>query len=397
MELKAGYRQTEEGVIPEDWEVAAIVDLNPFVTSGSRGWAAFYSNRGSPFIRITNLSRESIGLDLSDLKLVKLPTVTAEGIRTQLQIHDILISITADIGIIGYVSAEVPRPAYINQHIALVRFDQDRTNGRFVGYFLASEGPQKLFRAFTDIGAKTGMNLLTVQKIRLALPPLPEQHAIAAALSDVDALISALDKLIAKKRDIKQAAMQQLLTGKKRLPGFSGEWEVLDFHQVFRKLGAKDSQIQTHEYADHGSYPVVDQGKSLAVAYSDKSEKVVRCPPEGIIVFGDHTRIVKFIDFDFLVGADGTQLLTTNGDYSAKFFYYQLSVKEIPSTGYNRHFKFLRGMSFLSPLLPEQQAVATVLSDMDAEIAALEQRRDKTRALKQGMMQELLTGRIRLT
>jgi len=118
MVVKPGYKQTEVGVIPEDWEVAAIADLNPFVTSGSRGWAAFYSDRGAPFIRITNLSRESIDLDLSDLKFVNLPTVTAEGIRTQLQVHDILISITADIGIVGYVSTEVPQPAYINQHIA---------------------------------------------------------------------------------------------------------------------------------------------------------------------------------------------------------------------------------------------------------------------------------------
>jgi type I restriction enzyme, S subunit len=122
-ELKPCYKQTEVGVIPEKWEVKQIGDLQPFVTSGSRGWATFYSDRGAPFIRITNLSRASIYLDLEDLRLVNLPKNDSEAARTQLQDGDILISITADIGIIGYVSARVSKPAYINQHIALVRLD----------------------------------------------------------------------------------------------------------------------------------------------------------------------------------------------------------------------------------------------------------------------------------
>ncbi|MCX6875288.1 MAG: hypothetical protein NTW21_16000 [Verrucomicrobia bacterium] len=167
------YKQTEVGVIPEEWEVARLGDLKPFVTSGSRGWASYYSERGALFVRITNLSRASIFLDLTDCKFVKLPPEAREGVRTQLNEHDVLISITADIGIAGYVDASVPSPAYINQHIALVRFDPSKTSGRFVSYFLASEKPQKLFRAATDTGAKAGMSLLTVQKIQTALPPSP--------------------------------------------------------------------------------------------------------------------------------------------------------------------------------------------------------------------------------
>lgn len=227
MELKPSYKLTEVGVIPEDWEAKQIGELKPFVTSGSRGWAAFYSDRGSVFIRITNLSRNYIYLDLGDMRFVNLRKDDVEAVRTQLQDGDVLVSITADIGIIGYVSKKVPKPAYINQHIALVRFVSTKTSAKFVSYFLASERPQKLFRALTDSGAKAGMNLTTVQQIRLALPPtLAEQHAIAEALSDADALIESLEQLIAKKRAVKQGAMQELLTGKRRLPGFSGEWEV---------------------------------------------------------------------------------------------------------------------------------------------------------------------------
>lgn len=156
MEVKPGYKQTEVGMIPEDWEVKQISDFQPFVTSGSRGWAAFYSDRGSPFIRITNLSRSSIYLDLEDLRFVELPANDSESARTQLQHGDVLISITADIGLIGYVSSTVPKSAYINQHIALVRFDSSEISPKFVAYFLATENSQKLFRALTDWGRRRG-------------------------------------------------------------------------------------------------------------------------------------------------------------------------------------------------------------------------------------------------
>src|SRR5437870_1436498 len=130
MELKPGYKSTEFGVIPEDWEIKSIGDLRSVVTSGSRGWASYYSESGSLFVRITNLSRETIYLDLTDAKFVRLPPEATEGTRTQLNENDVLISITADIGIVGYVDSRVPAPAYINQHIALVRFNAARVCGK---------------------------------------------------------------------------------------------------------------------------------------------------------------------------------------------------------------------------------------------------------------------------
>jgi len=165
MELKAGYKQTEVGMIPEDWSVKELGDFDPFVTSGSRGWADYYSKFGDPFIRITNLSREWLYPSLDDLRFVSLPTTNSEGARTQLRDGDLLISITADIGIIGYVDARIPKPAYINQHIALARIDASVVNSKYTGYFLASANGQALFRALTDSGAKAGMNLSTVRKI----------------------------------------------------------------------------------------------------------------------------------------------------------------------------------------------------------------------------------------
>ena len=103
--------------------------------------------------------------------------------------------------------------------------------------------------------------------------------------------------------------MQQLLTGKTRLSGFSGAWETKQFDELFKRLNGNSHKIQTSEYSFNGLHPVIDQGQDTIVGYSDQTEKLFKCPTGGVIVFGDHTRIVKFVDVDFLIGADGTQLL----------------------------------------------------------------------------------------
>ncbi|GAB3471575.1 restriction endonuclease subunit S [Azotobacter salinestris] len=189
-ESRPQFRFPEFRTQPE-WDALRIAELKPFVTSGSRGWAAYYANHGSLFVRITNLSRDSISLDLTDSKFVNLPSGASEGVRTQLRTHDILISITADIGIVGYVDDNVPSPAYINQHIALVRFENTNVCSKFVAYFLASDAAQRSFRSSTDNGTKAGMNLIGVQSMPLLLPTLPEQQRIASFLSSLDSQISA--------------------------------------------------------------------------------------------------------------------------------------------------------------------------------------------------------------
>jgi type I restriction enzyme S subunit len=193
-----------------EWEAKRIVDLNPFVTSGSRGWAEYYAGHGSIFVRITNLSRESIYLDLTDSKYVNLPPEATEGVRTQLKLHDVLISVTADIGMIGYIDEAVPSPAYINQHIALARFDPKSVSGKFVAYYLASDEAQSRFRAATDNGTKAGMNLSAVQNLSLQLPSPAEQQRIAACLTALDARIAAESAKVNALKLHKKGLMQQL-------------------------------------------------------------------------------------------------------------------------------------------------------------------------------------------
>lgn len=415
MGVMPGYKQTELGVLPEDWTVQRIGELQPFVTSGSRGWAGFYSEYGSPFIRITNLSRESIYPDLKDLRFVRLPSNDSEGARTQLHDGDVLISITADIGIVGYVTKQMPKPAYINQHIALIRFNPSQTSSRFVSYFLASHKPQKNFRALTDSGAKAGMNLATVQQLKVALPTaLHEQEAIAEALSDADALIESLEQLLAKKRQINQGAMQELLTGKKRLPGFVDEWRS-------RRLGELASMASGGTPST--SIPQHYEGSIPWVSISDMTNagKVIRSTERCLSPLGFSNSAAQMFPVGTVLYAmyaslgecsiAGVELCTsqailgirTRKDLDPEFLYHWLrsqrsSVKAMGQQGTQANLNkgMVQAFRLEVPDLYEQRAISAVLSDMDTELATLETKLTKARQLKQGMMQELLTGRIRL-
>ena len=388
-EVPVGYKRTEVGVIPQDWQVSTIgaefrVQLGKMLDAAK--------NAGVPKPYIGNRSVQWGQIDVCDIDTV--PMTLADLQQFRLRSGDLLVCEGGEIGRAAIWDEPIPECYYQK---ALHRL---RPTRRYDVYLMMS-----LLQLWASTGylanyvTQTSIAHLPKDKfeiVPLPVPPPDEQRAIAEMLSDVDQLLGALETLIAKKRAIKQAAMQQLLTGKTRLPGFSGEWGTKRFGEVFKRLNGKAHQVQTSEYSTHGLHPVIDQGQDAIVAFSDRTDKLFKCLAGGVIVFGDHTRIVKFIDVNFLIGADGTQLLTAYGHAVNKFFFYQLVTKYIPNTGYNRHFKFLQDLTFEVPTLEEQKTIVGALSDMDAEIAALERRRYKTRAIKQGMMQQLLTGRVRL-
>lgn len=434
-----GYKQTDVGIIPDDWLCTDIGALNPFVTSGSRGWAEFYSEYGQPFVRITNTKRHSIYLDLSDLKFVKLPETSSEGKRTSLLNGDVLISITADIGISSYVDDSLVKPAYINQHIALVRFDLDEINSKFVTYFLSSENVQKLFRSTSDQGAKAGLNLDSVRKIKIALPSQSEQTAIANAISDVDALIQELEKLIAKKQAIKIATMQQLLNGRTRLSQFAhhpdgrkkgykpselGEipedWGVEKFNNLTTLITCGIAATPTYVSESEG-YPFlsstnVKNGKVIWKNYKHISKSLhtqlyKNNPPKvGDVLYSRVGTIGEAAviedEFEFSVYVSLT-LIKPKSELLDSYFLMQLlnsepykaRAKEQVYLGGgvgNLNVEVVRNYPIIVPQSNEQKAIAKILSDMDLEINSLDQRLDKTRQIKQGMMQELLSGKTRL-
>ncbi|HCT8082323.1 TPA: restriction endonuclease subunit S [Klebsiella variicola] len=428
--MPAGFKLTEVGVIPQDWEVKTIGQLNPFITSGSRGWADFYVDYGDLFVRITNMSRNSIYLDTntSENKYVSLPATSTEGKRTQLNNGDVLISITADIGIIGYIDEFIAKPAYINQHISLVRFDDDSIDNKFVAYFLASENVQKKFLANSDVGAKAGMNLNGVRSIIFAVPTIQEQSAIAEALTDVDTLIVELKKVLAKKQAIKTATMQQLLTGKTRLPQFAlrkdgtvkgykkselGEipedWSIENFSTLAtlrnERINPRIKDIEC--FCIELEHIISEYGQLNGFTETSDTSSIKNVFSPNDILFGKLRSYLKKYWKATQSGVCSTEIwvLKTELHKAIPEFIFQ-TVKtdrfvQTASEAYGTHmpradWKIIKELQVATPSIEEQTAITAILSDMDKDIQTLQQRLDKTRQLKQGMMQELLTGKTRL-
>jgi type I restriction enzyme S subunit len=211
------FKETEIGEIPEGWEVATLGNLSQFVTSGSRGWAAYYSDKGAVFLRIANLTRSSIRMRLDELQRVSLPQGSTEGARTRVSVGDILISITADLGIIGHISEKFEHEAYVSQHIALVRPLAEQVSSAFLAYALSGPVAQRQFQHLNDSGAKAGLNLPSIRRFSVPLPPLDEQLRIVESLSSIDDAIETEEEHLRAQAALRSALMSDLLTGRKRV------------------------------------------------------------------------------------------------------------------------------------------------------------------------------------
>ena len=295
--------------------------------------------------------------------------------------------------------------------------------------FLTTWSAGAMARRYFLVAGKQTTNLASINKTSLGdlpviLPPKREQHAIADALGDVDGLLDNINSLIAKKRDLKQAAMQQLLTGQTRLPGFSGEWEVkrLGDHVAFLHNGVNsraelrpEGPVKYLHYGDvHASQAVLISPTALPSLPESKAASLDRLR-DGDLIFADASEDVAGVSKSVeLKGVGSTEVVSGLHTIAARFD------KSVLADGFKGFLQFcapfaahlrrlaagtkvfatnrghIASAEVRLPPVAEQTAIAEVLSDMDAEIAALQRRRDKTRAIKQAMMQELLTGRTRL-
>jgi type I restriction enzyme S subunit len=381
--MKPGYKQTEVGVIPEDWvtkrlgEVATIATGNTPPTSDA-------SNYGDDFLFVGPV-------DMGDAKFIakteKMLSKKGFAMSRRFPKDSILfVSIGSTIGKCGVARVELTSNQQINAIFPSISFSAD-----YLFYAVSSAAPR--IKAQAGEQAVPIVNKTQFSETAVALPPLPEQRAIATALSDVDGLLGGLDRLIAKKRDLKQAAMQQLLTGQTRLPGFQGEWEVKrlgDVAPLQRGFDLPNPQLKS------GPYPVVYSNGIMNhhAAFQVKGPGVVT-GRSGTI------GKVTFVEDDYW--PHNTSLWVTNfKGNDPKFIFYLYtrlgferfaSGSGVPTLNRNDAHSY---QVLIPPTKAEQTAIASVLSEMDGELALLEQRREKTRALKQAMMQELLTGRTRL-
>ncbi len=403
--IPPGYKQTEVGVIPEEWEVTTIGDVCTFSGGSQPPRFTFKFTPTKGYIRL---------IQIRDYKSDEYASYIPEPLaRKRCTAEDIMI------GRYGPPIFQILRGIEGAYNVALIKTTPTQKVDR--EFFFNILKQDALFQVIESLSRRTsgqtGVEMPALKAYGLALPPLPEQRAIATALSDVDALLAALDRLIAKQRDLKQAAMQQLLTGQTRLPGFKGKWvdTTLGEITVFMSGGTPS---RSNEAYWTGTIPWIS-ASSLRCFYIFRSDSNVtkeavkagsKMAPVNstlLLVRGSalHNEILSGLvtapvcfnqDVKALVPTSRvvpiflTLLIHGNSDMLLKL------VSSAGNTAGVLDTKLLKAFEISLPPLPEQTAIATVLSDMDLELAALEQRRDKTRALKQGMMQELLTGRTRL-
>ncbi len=279
----------------------------------------------------------------------------------------------------------------------------------FLAYCVQSKRYWDWVAAMSSRSGQPGINGQEYGTFQLLLPPPDEQRAIAEALSDVDALLLALEKLIVKKRAIKQAAMQQLLTGKTRLPGFSGMWERRELGEIVSVRNQKVSPSCVAPDTLCVELDHIGSGNGQLMRYQNASfsTSTKYCFFTGDVLFGRlRSYLRKFWHAD-RNGICTTEIwpLVGNPEQSESGFLHLIVQTnrfiEAAGISYGTHmpradWSVMQNLEIRLPSIAEQRAIAAVLSDMDAEIAAMERHRDKTRTIKSGMMQQLLTGRIRL-
>jgi type I restriction enzyme S subunit len=406
MEVKPGYKSTEMGIIPADWDVLRLGDMADVVTSGSRGWARFYSESGALFIRSQNV--RDVHLCFEDVQYVSPPS-GAEGNRTRVSLNDLLITVTGNsVGNVAFVEQEFEE-AYISQHVGLVRL-KEPSRAPYVCRYLSPHSPGNPQIAGSQSGqSKPGLNLQNLKDFRVATPrSADELQSIATVFADVDTLLGTLERLIAKKRDLKQAAMQQLLTGQTRLPGFGGEWLSSPLGKCCEVVMGQSPP--GHSYNRRGSGTPLINGPT---EFTDKHPVRIQWTTEPtrfckrgdllLCVRGSSTGRTNVADDAYCIGR-GVAAIRALGTHDTNFLSYQViaGVDGILAASAGSTFPSVDATSLrritipLPPTTREETSIAEVLSHMDAEIDALEARLTKTRDFKQGMMQELLTGRTRL-
>lgn len=409
MELMSGYKRTEAGVIPDNWDIMKIGEVSRLVNG--RGFKPHeWCDNGLPIIRIQNLNGSEVF------------NYYAGEFNSKILVEhgQLLFAWSGSRGTSFGPHIWTGSKALLNYHTWKIVTNDSKIDGDYFYHALRS------LTNYIEDSAHGASALVHTQKgemekYDILVPPIQEQRAIATAISDLDALIASLDRMIAKKRDMKQATMQELLTGKRRLSGFSGEWEIKTLGELFT---FKNGLNKGKEYFGYGT-PIVNYmdvfGNSSICSDSlkgrvsvTKTELLNFDVQTGDVFFTRTSETTEEIGIAAVILGDpidtvfsgfilrGRPINDSLCDSYKAYCFQSIEIRKqiISKASYTTRAltngKLLSSVKIQVPSKTEQTAIAMNLSDMDADIATMEQKLEKTRMLKQGMMQELLTGRIRL-
>lgn len=383
------FKDTEIGQIPEDWEMKILGEICDFRNgyTPSKSINRYWENGSIPWFRMEDIRTN--GRILSD----SIQHITEIAVKDSLfPAGSIIISTTATIGEYALLIVD----SLANQRFTNLTIRKSLTRAiDIMWFFHYCNVLGRWCRSNINEGGLAAVNMIDLQNILIPIPSTPEQVRIASALTSVDNLISSLDKLIEKKKNIKQGTMQQLLTGKKRLKGFSDPWVERKMETIEIKNG---SILNSNEYKA-GNIPVIAGGKHPA-GYHSSSNRLANTIT--ISASGANAGYISF--YKQPIFASDCSTINKQKGISVEFLYYCLLLRQNEiykcQTGGAQphiHAKDIKDIEIPIPsAILEQKRIASIIESMDDEISSLETKKAKFEQIKQGMMQQLLTGKIRL-
>lgn len=386
MEVRQGYKYTEEfGYIPEDWEVAPLKILGTF-SKGKGGAKKNLTKKGHFIIRYGEIYTTYNNI------VQEIKSATSEKEGKIITSKDVLFAGS------GETKEEIGKCITLDNSLNnfrvfaggdIVIFScKEKVSNSYLVYLLNSYG-RKQIDVLGQGDAVVHIYSNQLKEVIVSLPPIQEQEKIAQVLRDMDKLIESTERLLEKKRNLKIAAIQKLLTPQ-------SHWEERTIGDFIYYEQPSKYIVTSPCYLDNGYIPVLTAGKTFVLGYTNELNNVVENLP--VILFDDFTTDSRFIDFKFKIKSSATKLLySQNETINLKFFFYYLVQNKVEITEHKRHWiGEYHKKEMLIPPIQEQQQIAQILSDMDEEIEALEKELEKYRMIKTGAMQELLTGKTRL-
>ena len=347
-----------------------------------------YVEKGIPFLSSKNISKGYI--DFDEVQYISKEEFESMPKSTKPQKGDILFTrVGSNLG--NPIVLEEEKEFGIFVSLGAIKVNKN-FNNFYIKYWIDTNYFWKQVEMKVAGGAKNNLNTTWLNEFKLSTPSLQEQEKIANFLSSVDKKISLTEEKLELFREYKKGVMQKIFSQELRFKDSNGndypEWEEKSFDEVYTTVSNKEFQIKNSEILNIGKYRVIDQGKEKIAGYSNNELKVFKDIP--IIVYGDHTTNVKFVDFNFILGGDGTKLLTVKNQRHLKFLYFALDNYNITPEGYKRHFSILKEIILYIPSsLEEQEKIADFLSSIDSKIESIEKELEGLKEFKKGLLQQM--------
>ena len=407
--IPEGYKQTEVGVIPEDWEVKKLKDciISP-PSYGINAPAVQFSENLPTYLRITDISDRGT--------MIKTDRKSVNNINSShfyLYDNDLVFARTGASTGKTYLYNKSDGMLVFAGFLIKVTIDTECVLPWFLKAYTETNAYWNWVRIMSTRSGQPGINGKEYANLYVPIPPKKEQKAIATPLTDTDNLLQSLQKLIDKKKKVKQGAMQELLTGKKRLPGFDGEWVRSSINDIaYLYSGGTPSSSNATYYGGeipwitsgdlkHGRVNFV-KGRITHLGMENSAAKMIMKDTVLLALYGATAGVCAISNINAAIN-QAVLAINTNEENDPYFLFYKLNYfKKLIISTYtqggqpNLSGNIIKSIEFMFPKYEEQTAIATILSDMDTEIEALEKKYEKLQAVKKGMMQELLTGRVRL-